>query len=150
MATRRHAREWCFQILFQLDMNPGELPAVFKEFWKVRKTDPKTRLFAETLVGGVKDHLDEIDAKIKEYAHNWDIKRMGAVERNVMRMALYEMRYCEDVPPVVSINEAVDIAKYFGSVESGKFVNGILDRARKDLSRPARGGPAPTETKPGE
>jgi len=139
MATRRHAREWGFQILFQLDMNPGELPAVFKEFWRGRKTDGKTRCFAETLVVGVRDHLEEIDNKIKGYAQNWDIKRMGAVERNVMRMALYEMLYCDDVPPVVSINEAVDITKYFGTAESGKFVNGILDRARKDLTRPARG-----------
>jgi len=139
MATRRQAREWGFQILFQLDMNPGELPVVFKEFWRVRRSDGKTRAFAEALVVGVRDHLEEIDAKIKSYAQNWDIKRMGAVERNVMRMALYEMLYCEDVPPVVCINEAVDITKYFGNAESGKFVNGILDRARKDIARPARG-----------
>ena len=139
MATRRQAREWCFQILFELDMNPAEVDRVFKLFWRERKTDAQTRAFAESLVVGVRGHLAEIDAKIKEYAHNWDIKRMGVVERNVMRMALYEMLYCDDVPPVVSINEAVDITKYFGNAESGKFVNGILDRARKDLTRPPRG-----------
>lgn len=150
MATRRHAREWGFQILFQLDMNPNELPVVFKEFWKTKKTDPKTRAFAEALVTGVRGHLAEIDAKIKEYAQNWDIKRMGAVERNVMRMALYEMLFCDDVPPVVAINEAVDITKYFGNAESGKFVNGILDRARKDLTRSARGGAEAPEPKPGK
>jgi N utilization substance protein B len=119
-------------------MNPGELDKVLKQFWKERKSDSKTRRFTEALVVGVREHLSEIDDKIKSYAHNWDIKRMGVVERNVMRMALYEMLYCSDVPPVVSINEAVDITKYFGNAESGKFVNGILDRARKDLSRPSR------------
>ena len=139
MATRRHAREWGFQILFQLDMNPDEVDKVFRQFWKDKKADGKTRHFAEALVIGVREHLAEIDEKIKGYALNWDIKRMGVVERNVIRMALYEMLYCEDVPPVVSINEAVDITKYFGNAESGKFVNGILDRARKDLTRSARG-----------
>ena len=149
MATRRQAREWCFQMLFQLDMNPRELPVVLKEFWKIRKTDSKTRAFAEALVTGVRDHLAEIDAKIKEYAHNWDIKRIGCVERNVMRMALYEILFCKDVPPVVAINEAVDITKYFGNAESGKFVNGILDHARKDLARPARGDGGDPEPKQG-
>ena len=138
MATRRQAREWSFQLLFQLDLNPDEFEKVFKQFWRERKADPPTRLFAEALVVGVREHLSEIDAKIKEYAHNWDIKRIGVVERNVIRMALYEMLYCNDVPPVVSINEAVDITKYFGNAESGKFVNGILDRARKDLTRSSR------------
>ena len=128
-------------------MNPGELPAVFKEFWKAHKSDAKTRAFAEALVAGVREHLAEIDDKIKTCAHNWAIGRMGVVERNVMRMALYEMLHCDDVPPVVAINEAVDIAKYFGNAESGKFVNGILDRVRKDIPRPARGGAAKTDAK---
>ena len=127
-------------MLFQLDMNPGEIDKAFKLFWRDKKADTKTRHFAEALVIGVREHLAEIDEKIKGYAVNWDIKRMGVVERNVMRMALYEMLHCPDVPPVVSINEAVDITKYFGNAESGKFVNGILDRARKDLTREAREG----------
>jgi N utilization substance protein B len=75
---------------------------------------------------------------LQRYAENWDLKRMGAVDRNVMRVALFEMLHRTDIPPVVSINEAVDLAKELSSDESGRFVNGILDRARRDISRPAR------------
>jgi N utilization substance protein B len=81
---------------------------------------------------------DEIDALMSKYADNWDVERMGAVDRNIIRLALYEMFFRDDIPPVVSINEAVDIAKAFCDRESGRFVNGILDRARKDTNRPPR------------
>jgi N utilization substance protein B len=84
------------------------------------------------------DHHSDIDALISRHAENWDIERMGTVDRNVMRIAVYEMLYRDDIPPVVSINEAVELAKAYSSAESGKFVNGILDRIRKDLDRPAR------------
>lgn len=139
MATRRDAREWAVQLLFQLEMNPDDLDVAFRFFWNERKADGRARKFAEGLVRGVLKNLDKLDGTIKKHAEHWDIHRMGVVERNVMRMALYEMFFCNDIPPVVSINEAVDIAKYFSSNVSGKFVNGILDRARNDLNRPARG-----------
>jgi transcription antitermination protein NusB len=135
MATRRQAREWAFQLLFQLDANPQDPQKAFRVFWKEHKSDQKARMFAEMLVEGVHNSLEEIDTKIVELALNWDIKRMGNVERNVMRMAIFEMMNFEDIPAAVTINEAVDIAKYFGSNESGKFVNGILDRARKELRK---------------
>jgi N utilization substance protein B len=138
MGTRRQAREWGIQLLFQLDLNPGEIDTVFARFWTDKTVDPVMRDFTEQLVRGVRTNLAQIDATIERYAENWHIDRMAAVDRNVMRMALYEMLFCKDIPPVVSINEAVDIAKYFSSNESGRFVNGILDRVRKDLTRPAR------------
>ena len=96
------------------------------------------RLFAEPLIRGTVEHLAEIDGKIKQYARNWDLHRMAAVDRNVLRLAIYEMLYRDDIPPVVSINEAVDIAKRFSTDESGRFVNGILDKVKGDLMRPAR------------
>lgn len=134
MATRRESREWAVQILFQLDLNSsGDLPAVFSEFWKVRKADKKARGYSESMVSGVLKNIKDIDATLQKCADNWDIARMGVIDRNVLRLAIYEMQYCDDVPPVVAINEAVDIVKYFSSTESGKFANGILDRVRKTL-----------------
>ncbi|MEM7392535.1 MAG: transcription antitermination factor NusB, partial [Verrucomicrobiota bacterium] len=99
---------------------------------------PKVRKFAEELIRGVESHRSEVDELIEKYADNWDIKRMGALDRNVIRLALYEMYHRPDIPPVVSINEAVDLAKEYSSRESGRFVNGILDEARKDVTRPSR------------
>ena len=139
MATRRQAREWVVQILFNLDLNKIPMDELFADFWKELKSSEKSRLFTQDHVRGVMEHIKDIDTELQSCATNWDIKRMGVIERNVMRMAIYEMLYCKDIPPVVSINEAVDIAKYFSSQESGKFVNGILDNIRKKLSRAARG-----------
>ncbi len=135
MATRRQGREWAVQLLFQLDLNPGELEKAFAGFWQDLTAEPEAREFAEELVRGVMEHKKELDASIVKCAKNWTVKRMGVVDRNVIRMALYEMHHKDDIPSVVSINEAVDIVKYFSSTESGKFVNGILDRARKDLEQ---------------
>lgn len=126
------------QFLFQRDFNPGDLEDALKEFWQERKAGNKAREFAEELIRGVESNRKELDERIRKYAENWDLKRMGAVDRNAMRVALFEMIYRADVPPVVSINEAVEIAKALSSRESGKFVNGILDHACRDLDRPAR------------
>ena len=139
MGTRRQSRKRAMQILFELDLNKQELDTALRQAWKEQQDTPSSsRQFTESLVRGTVGHLQELDDLIKSYAENWDIKRMNGIDKNVMRVALYEMLYCEDIPPIVSINEAVDIAKEFGDVKSGQFVNGILDRARKDLKRPAR------------
>jgi len=139
MTTRRTTREWALQILFQLDLNPVEVDVALRDFWDGQEpADAGSREFTETLVRGVTDNRAAIDEKITQYAENWDIRRMGVVDRNVLRMAIHEMLHRGDVPPIVSINEAVDIAKNFSSNESGRFVNGILDRVMGDLDRPAR------------
>jgi N utilization substance protein B len=140
MSTRRHARECVVQILFTLDLNKDKPANIFRDYWKEHAADDKFRVFVENHVNGVIANIPQIDALLKQYAENWDVARMGGIERNVMRMALYEMLFRDDIPPVVSINEAVDIAKYFSTRESGKFVNGILDRIRKSIDRPARTG----------
>ena len=100
--------------------------------------EAETRLFAEPLIRGVIEHRDTLDGYIKKHAHNWDFHRIAAVDRNVMRLAIFEMLHREDIPPVVSINEAVDIAKKFSTQDSGKFVNGILDKVKGELMRPVR------------
>jgi len=138
MSTRRDAREWAVQMLFGLDLNPQEPDKVFAPFWEDKQVDQATREFTESLVLGIRAQLERLDDIIRKVAQHWDVERMEIVDRNVIRMAVYEMLERPDIPPVVSINEAVDIAKYFSSFEAGKFVNGILDRVRKELDRPAR------------
>jgi N utilization substance protein B len=96
------------------------------------------RQFADPLIRGTIEHRDTIDDWIQRFVKNWELHRIAAVDRNVLRLALYEMLHRQDIPPVVSINEAVDIAKRFSTEDSGKFVNGVLDRIRHELLRPAR------------
>jgi N utilization substance protein B len=138
MGDRRGARTWALQLLFQWDFNPLEEADALEEFWREKDPSERGRRFAEDLYRGVTEHRDAIDRVLQGYADNWDLRRMSAVDRNVMRIALYEMWHRQDIPPVVTINEAVEISKAYSGPESGKFVNGILDRARKDLDRPAR------------
>lgn len=139
MNTRHQAREWAVQFLFQRDFHREEMETELLHFWADKDPgSPANKEFAVTLIKGVDAHLAELDHTIQRYAEHWDIGRMGGIDRNVMRLALHEMLYRQDIPPVVSINEAVQLAKDFSGEESGKFVNGILDRARKDIDRPPR------------
>ena len=148
MGSRRQAREAAVQILYLRDINPHEaLDDSLTRFWESQSVDAETKTFAEVLARGTLEKRPDIDEQIKKVTENWDLDRIAAVDRNILRLAIYEMMFCADVPPVVSINEAIEIAKKFSTKESGKFVNGILDRIRKDLPRPAR-TPAPGEGTP--
>ena len=163
MGMRREAREHAVQFLFQYDLNPPEnLQAALDHFWSSQrmsaiadeKGDAKwgqttelpplstaeaaLRLFADPLIRGTLEHRDQLDAEIMKHARNWDLHRMAVVDRNILRLAIYEMLHRDDIPPVVSINEAVDIAKKFSTDDSGKFVNGILDKVKGELMRPGR------------
>lgn len=138
MNGRRDGRLLAVQFLFQRDFNAGDLDPALALFFEIRSVGPKVRKFTEEIIRGVEQHLWELDEKLSQYAEHWDLKRMAGVDRNVMRVALFEMLYRREIPPVVSINEAVETAKQFGGLEAGRFVNGILDRARKDINRPAR------------
>lgn len=165
MGKRREARERAVQFLFQNDLNPREdLEVALNEFWDSQRAaalaeeksgkatwgepvelppptaaEAEMRLFAEPLIRGALAHRETIDAQIRKHLKNWDFHRLAPVDRNVLRLAIYEMLHREDIPPVVSINEAVDIAKKFSTEDSGKFVNGILDRVHAEVLRPARG-----------
>lgn len=137
---RRHeARVWAVQFLFQRDFNRGELDEDLALFWQnTTDADPTLRAFAEDLIRLSDARREELDERLGHYAEHWDVRRMGAADRNILRLALCEMLHCPDIPPVVSINEAVELAKAFSGQESARFVNGILDRAARDLDRPAR------------
>ena len=96
------------------------------------------RAFAQPLIDGMVAHLPEIDERISRYTENYDLNRISPVDRAVLRLAIFEMLHRDDIPPVVSINEAIELAKTFGGPDSGRFVNGVLDRVKDDLSRPLR------------
>ena len=125
---RRKAREHALQILFQLDIRKDKPSAIIlKRFWAEYQPDDEVRAFAEEIVKGTYKHLAEIDKLIHQCAKNWSLERMAAVDRNVLRMAVYEILYRMDIPTSVTINEAIEIAKKYGTEDSGSFVNGILD-----------------------
>jgi N utilization substance protein B len=125
---RRKAREYALQILFQLDIRKEKPTAVlFKRFWAEYDPDDEVRSFTEEIVKGTVKHLRAINAKILASAKNWSLDRMATVDRNVLRLAAYEILYRIDIPLSVTINEAIELAKKFGTDESGAFVNGILD-----------------------
>jgi N utilization substance protein B len=138
MGKRREGREAAVQFLFQRDLNPTETPELDADFWHLRPATEKTRAFAADLVSGVIANQRTIDERITKYATNYQLNRIAATDRNILRVAIYEMLFSQEVPPVVAINEAIEIAKGFGAEESGRFVNGILDRVRHELDRPAR------------
>lgn len=140
MGKRREGREAAVQLLFHWDMNvrqPLE-EADLNGFWQLRTANQATKEFATRVAAGVIAEQVAIDEKITRYTANYELKRISAVDRNILRVAIYEMLFCNDVPPIVAINEAIDIAKKFGTEESGKFVNGVLDRVKLDLNRPLR------------
>ena len=114
------------------------MPEALEEFWKLRESAAKTRQFATALIQGVMGNHEAIDERIRKVTANYELHRIAPVDRNILRVAIYEMLFCNDVPPVVSINEAIEIAKRYGAEESGRFVNGILDRVKLDLTRPSR------------
>jgi N utilization substance protein B len=137
---RRQAREWAVQFLFQTEFNPENLEQALTDFWddEEKKPSERDRTYVNEVVRGVIAKQREIDRTISKYTQNWDVDRLGVLDRVVLRVATYEMLFRTDIPPVVSINEAVEIAKAYSGKDSGRFVNGVLDRIQKELSRPSR------------
>jgi len=133
MGTRRQARELAMQALFYMDIRKDASEETLEYFCDCFCPSKKSRPFFRKLVNGVLGTKGQIDALVERYSQNWNISRMSCVDRNVMRIAVYEMLYCDDIPPKVSINEAVDIGKKFGTQESGAFINGIMDSIREAL-----------------
>ena len=130
MGTRRRARELALQALFYMDTQQNGSPRMLERFCENFNLPQKVRPFFLQLVNGVLAAQPQIDSLIEKYSKNWKMQRMSCVDRNVMRVAIFEMLFCPDIPPKVSINEAIDVAKKFGTEESGAFINGIVDRIR--------------------
>ncbi len=133
---RRKAREYALQILFQSDFKEKKIDSKdLEEFWHDKKESKNVKEFTEEIVRGTLNRLEEIDTVIEKVAENWLLKRMAAVDRNILRFAAYEILYRKDIPSAVTINEAIEIAKKFSSTESASFINGILDRLAKEAGK---------------
>ncbi len=132
---RRRARECTLQLLFQYDFT-GRIPdkRELQEFWAMRMEPDDVRAFSEELFYGTVSKLEEIDRILERFAEHWSLERMAAVDRNILRLATYELLYREDIPVAVSINEAIEIAKRYASQESPSFINGILDGIAKTMA----------------
>ena len=130
MGRRRQSRETALQLLYALDITRVNVREVLRADWVEKRLSPENRDFTTTLVIGVIEHRDEIDALIQEYSTNWSLERIGLVERNILRFAIYELCFLPDIPPNVTINEAVEVAKKYGTEEAPAFINGILDRVK--------------------
>ncbi|MGO9377396.1 MAG: transcription antitermination factor NusB [Dissulfurispiraceae bacterium] len=142
MTKRRKAREFALQFLYGIDLvalEPVEQKKhdIFRdldEFWVgAGETDPDVKAFAESLIKGTIEHLEDIDPLIQKAVDKWTLLRMAAIDRNIIRQAAYEILFRDDIPDAVSINEALEIAKRFSTAESAAFINGILDKISKDL-----------------
>jgi transcription antitermination factor NusB len=134
MGLRRLAREYTLQILYAIDVCKLEAQEAQQSFWEGHKSGKKVLEFATTLVEGTLKNLPQIDSLIVRYARNWDIDRMASIDRNILRQATFEILYLPDIPINVIINEAIELAKKYSTEESGKFVNGILDKIKEARS----------------
>ncbi len=133
MRKRTKAREYVLQMLYQVDITRGDWQEILENFCASpdhQDLSGELKDFSFELLGGVVGHLQEIDKKISQYAANWQLERMAFVDRNIMRLGCFELLYRLDIPPKVAINEAVELAKKYSGVESGKFVNAILDQIK--------------------
>ena len=130
MKKRTRARELALQFLYQFDLRGPEFLEEEEGFLRGEEAEKGTREFASLLIRGTVEHLEEINTVIREVAQNWDIERMAVIDRNVLRMATFELLFCEDIPPKVSINEAIELGKRYSTQNSGGFINGVLDKIK--------------------
>ncbi|MFA5146342.1 MAG: transcription antitermination factor NusB [Candidatus Omnitrophota bacterium] len=132
MRKRTKARECALKVLYAIDITKDAPDKCIEMFWKNNEeVEAAVREFTDALVLGVTKNRKVIDKVLSDYATNWQLERMAVIDRNILRFATYELLFSSEIPPKVSINEAIDIAKKYGDKDSGKFVNGILDKINK-------------------
>jgi N utilization substance protein B len=135
MGARTTAREAALQMLFAIDATGSDVDDAIRDFWRELPGDAEGREYADQLVRGVRADADKLDERIRAASQNWRLERMARIDRNALRLGAYELLTRTDVPRAVILDEAVELAKRFGSDESSKFVNGVLDRIADDLGR---------------
>lgn len=138
MRKRTKGREFALQILYQIDITHDDYEDSLSNFWQTQEAEPadqELKDFTTAIVKGVAENLKLIDTKISLYAANWKLERMAVVDRNIMRLGCFELLFRDDIPPKVSINEAVELAKKYSGVEAGKFVNAILDKIKLEKNK---------------
>jgi N utilization substance protein B len=127
MHQRRKAREVALQVLYELDVQMIDLGEAIELFWANFEASEEARKFSSLLIEGAWNNREQIDSLISDSSENWTIARMSRVDKSILRMAVYELLFCRDIPPKVTLNEAIDLGKVYGSENSGAFINGILD-----------------------
>jgi N utilization substance protein B len=143
MGARTTAREAALQMLFAIEASDGDPDRAIDDFWREVPGDAEGRAYADEMVRGVRARLAELDTQLARASKNWRLERMTRVDRNVLRLGAWELEQKPDVPRAVVLDEAVELAKRFGSEESGPFVNGVLDRVADELGRKDAEGPTP-------
>jgi transcription antitermination protein NusB len=143
MASRRKARELALQMLFQWEVGGHKPEDVVSTFLPGQKLDPEIERFARSLFAGTVGEVSSLDDKVREQSKHWRVERMAVVDRNVLRLALFELLHLPETPPAVVINEALEIVRRFSGEEGVVFVNGVLDGIRKSLPAPANDSPPP-------
>jgi len=132
---RRKSREFALQVLYQLDITKQDTIKTLAQFQDHFSGNEERDEFMERLVLGVLEHCQEIDRLIEKYSENWRLVRMNIIDRAILRMAIFELLYCEEIPPKATLNEAIELGKRYGSEDSGSFINGILDRIHNEAVR---------------
>ena len=133
MGLRRDGRETAVQFLYSKDINNGFGSEDLETFFSLSTAKKGAKIFAIELVNGIIEKIDGIDEIIQSNVDNFEINRLSTIDRNVLRLAIYEMYYRDDIPAAVCINEAIEISKRFGTEESGSFVNGVLDKVKESI-----------------
>lgn len=133
MGARRRAREYALQMLYQAEASGAPMSEVSASFWDDREVPPDVRSFADRLASGTAGAQKESDALLSESLENWRLERLAIVDRNILRLAVYEFLHEPETPPIVVIDEAIELARRFGGDDSWQFTNGILDAVRKKL-----------------
>ncbi|MBL7685396.1 MAG: transcription antitermination factor NusB [Deltaproteobacteria bacterium] len=133
MGNRRKSRESALQILYSIDLGQLNPKEVSELFWKHQTRMPEIEEFAQELVDGVIRNQVEIDQMIEQHSTHWKLNRMACVDRNILRLAVFELLYCREIPRSVTLNEAIELGKRFGTEESGSFINGVLDHLAKEV-----------------
>lgn len=132
MGSRRKSREVALQLLYQIEINPLDTREILDLFWQSFEPPEEIKAFAAQIVDGVRRYKDDIDGLIEGCSDHWKIERMTLIDRNILRVGVYELMYAEGVPVKVAINEAIELGKKYGSEESGAFINGVLDKIHKE------------------
>jgi N utilization substance protein B len=133
MGRRRKAREETLRILYRLEFDNRQSEETLSQYWENKKTNQATREYSTWLVNGIISHHKKIDTIIQNASEHWRLSRMALIDRNILRMAVFELLYEENIEPAVVINEAIEIAKAYSGDEAATFVNGVLDAIRKNL-----------------
>lgn len=139
MGTRRRGREAAFQLLYQMDVSKVSWEEAAEAFWSQMSIPKISRDFAKMLIDGVLEHLEGIDVIIAKNSHHWKMHRMNVVDKSILRLGVFELLFCLDIPTKVIINEAIEIGKKYGTNDSGSFINGILDKISKHVREKKEG-----------